>query len=377
MLTVRALALLFTLFLPLASFASDHADPFTIEPEEQAANLTGLFFFPQGDQMIAILDVRRSLTAAPPYILEPYEFSINMDGHTKVTFDNPEDKARYGGTITNPEGIFPDISIKIRLNNDVTVREKTFKGLKNPENIKVYTGVRDDPFIFPRFFNVNVITMVFSIPKSSFPESQQNLLLWATSESIEDGKQFDHVGRSNRTQLGRFEILNTIPPSEHVAAIKKQAESIKKVQDFLQACLPPLANLNQLSGLLVRHYDYVPDVMVYTNQYEPGFPNGRRLTDDVALLTCNQGDCPLQENAFIDTKQWPRATVNDKPLLPEFPFLAEPWPARPQAPTPSCWPYIMQYVVVPGLILLALIIGLVIWWRRKCGCHHHHAHDEA
>lgn len=377
MLTVRALALLFTLFLPLASFASDHADPFTIEPEEQAANLTGLFFFPQGDQMIAILDVRRSLTAAPPYILEPYEFSINMDGHTKVTFDNPEDKARYGGTITNPEGIFPDISIKIRLNNDVTVREKTFKGLKNPENIKVYTGVRDDPFIFPRFFNVNVITMVFSIPKSSFPESQQNLLLWATSESIEDGKQFDHVGRSNRTQLGRFEILNTIPPSEHVAAIKKQAESIKKVQDFLQACLPPLANLNQLSGLLVRHYDYVPDVMVYTNQYEPGFPNGRRLTDDVALLTCNQGDCPLQENAFIDTKQWPRATVNDKPLLPEFPFLAEPWPARPQAPTPSCWPYIMQYIVVPGLILLALIIGLVIWWRRKCGCHHHHAHDEA
>ncbi|NOS87801.1 MAG: hypothetical protein HOP34_04550 [Methylococcaceae bacterium] len=377
MLTVRALALLFTLFLPLASFGSDHADPFSIEPEEQAANLTGLFFFPQGDQMIAILDVRRSLTAAPPYILEPYEFSINMDGHTKVTFDNSEDKARYGGTITNPEGIFPDISIKIRLNNDVTVREKTFKGLKNPENIKVYTGVRDDPFIFPRFFNVNVITMVLSIPKSSFSETQQNLLLWATSESIEDGKQFDHVGRSNRTQLGRFEILNTIPPSEHVAAIKKQAESIKKVQDFLQACLPPLANLNQLSGLLVRHYDYVPDVMVYTNQYEPGFPNGRRLTDDVALLTCNQGDCPLQENAFIDTKQWPRATVNDKPLLPEFPFLAEPWPARPQAPTPSCWPYIMQYIVVPGLILLALIIGLVIWWRRKCGCHHHHAHDEA
>jgi hypothetical protein len=371
---VRVLFLVFSLlFFPFAGHASDHADPFKIGPDEQAANLTGLFFFPEGDQLIVILDVRRSLTEAPPYILDPFEFTINMDTHSKVTFTNAQDLARYGGTIVNPDGILPDISIKIRLNNDVTVKEKTFHGLKNPENIKLYTGVRDDPFIFPRFFNVNVITMVLSIPKSSFSENQQNWLLWATSRRIEDGKQFDHVGRSNRTQLGRFEILNTLPPSEHVAAIKKAAESADKIQKFLQACLPPLANLNQLSGLLIRHYDYVPDVMVYTNQLKPGFPNGRRLTDDVALLTCNQGDCPLQENAFIDSKQWPRATVNDKPLLTTFPYLAEPWPVRPQSPTPSCWPYIMKYLVIPGVILLALIIGLIVWWKRKCAYHHSHA----
>ena len=75
---VRILSFVFALFLfSFASYASDHADPFEIAPDEQAANLTGLFFFPDGDQMIAILDVRRSLTAAPPYILEPFEFSIN------------------------------------------------------------------------------------------------------------------------------------------------------------------------------------------------------------------------------------------------------------------------------------------------------------
>lgn len=367
---LRLLFLVYVLiFFSHASFASDHADPFKISAEQQAANLTGLFFFPRGDQYILILDVRRSLTAAPPYILEPFEFNINMDTHTNVTFDNAEDKARYGGTITNPEGISADINIKIRLNNDVTVKEKLFKGLKNPENIVLYTGVRDDPFIFPRFFNVNVITLVMSIPKASFSETQKNWLLWATSRDIESGKQFDHVGRSNRTQLGRFEILNTIPPSEHVAAIKKQAESSDKLQKFLQACLPPLANLNQLSGLLVRHYDYVPDVMVYTNQFEPGFPNGRRLEDDVAKLTCNQGDCPLQENAFIDTKQWPRATVNDKPLLADFPFLAEPWPAKPQATPPSCWPYIMKYVVMPLIIVAAIILGLIFWHRHRCTVH--------
>jgi len=376
---LRLLSLVFLLgFFTYASHASDHADPFKISAEEQAANLTGLFFYPKGDQYILILDVRRSLTAAPPYVLEPFEFDINMDTHSEVTFDNPEDKARYGGTIVNPEGISPDVHIKIHLNNDVTVKDKLFEGLKNPEKIVLYTGVRDDPFIFPRFFNVNVITMVMSIPKSSFSESQKTWLLWATSRRV-NGEQFDHVGRSNRTQLGRFEILNTIPPKEHVATIKKQAESADKLQKFLQACLPPLANLNQLSGLLVRHYDYVPDVMVYTSQFEPGFPNGRRLEDDVALLTCNQGDCPLQENAFIDTKQWPRATVNDKPLLAEFPFLAEPWPAKPQATPPSCWPYIMKYVIMPLIIVAAFIIGLIIWHRRKYHDHdhdhHHHEHS--
>ncbi|MGR9000130.1 MAG: DUF4331 family protein [Gammaproteobacteria bacterium] len=369
---VRVLSLVFALFFfPFTSYASDHADPFKIGPDEQAANITGLFFFPEGDQMIAILNVRRSLTGAPPYILDPFEFTINMDTHTMVTFDNAEDLARYGGTIVNPDGILPDIKIRIRLNNDGTVKEKTFKGLTNPENIKLYTGVRDDPFIFPRFFDVNVITMALSIPKSSFSDTQQNWLLWATSKRIEDGKQFDHVGRANRSQLVRFEILNTLPPSEHVIAIKKAAESAGKIQKFLKACLPPLANLNQLSGLLMRHYDYVPDVMIYTNQFEPGFPNGRQLTDDVASLTCSQGNCALQENAFIDTKQWPRATVNDKPFLDTFPYLAEPWPARPQDPAPSCWPCILQYLIIPGVIILAIIIGLIVWWRRKRARHHH------
>ena len=361
----RVLYLVFALLLlPQPGGASDHADPELLSPEQAEANLTGLFFFPDGDQMIAILDVRRSLTTDPPYKLAPYEYTINMDLHTHVTFDNAEDLARYGGSIAKPETIEPDITLAFQLNSDATLKTKTFKGLKNPENIRIYTGVRDDPFIFPKFFKVNVITMVVSIPKSSFPETQKNWLLWATSRDIASGRQIDHVGRSNRTQLGRFDFLNTLPPSKHVEALREAAKSRDKLQQFLKDCLPPLASLNQLSGLFIRHYDYFPDVMVYPNQLPPGFPNGRRLPDDVALLTCAQGDCPLQENAYIDTTAWPRATVNDKPLLAAFPYLAEPWPPR-EAPAPaSCWPYIWEYLIEPGLFVLAVVGGLVFWWRR-------------
>ncbi len=41
-----------------------------------------------------------------------------MDLHSKVTVDNKEERARYGGSIVNPEAIKEDVAIKIRLKND-------------------------------------------------------------------------------------------------------------------------------------------------------------------------------------------------------------------------------------------------------------------
>jgi hypothetical protein len=350
------------ILVPSACLASDHADPMWLAEDEQEANITGLFFFPDGDRMVAILDVRRSLVAPPPYNLEPYEYNINMDFHSKVGLDNAEDVARYGGTVDKPDGISPDVTIKFRLNNDTSVKEQSFTGLKDPQDIKVYTGVRDDPFIFPRFFKVNVITMVVSIPKTAFPEGVESLLLWATSKRVSNGEQIDHVGRSNRTQLGRFEILNTLPPSQHVAAINEAKGPRDRLQNFLKDWLPPLANLNQLSGFLIRHYDAAPDVMIFTTTRPPGFPNGRRLEDDVALLTCAQGDCPLQENSFIDSTQWPRAVVNDKPFLKEFPYLAEPWPFKAQ-PAGAPGPYVYRVLVNPitQLVVGVIVLALIVW----------------
>ncbi|MCI0617984.1 hypothetical protein L0244_33845, partial [bacterium] len=259
-------------FFPISGMSSDHADPQWLDPDQAEANITGLFFFPDGDQMIAILDVRRSLTANPPYKLDPYEFTIYMDLDSKVRFNSFDDRARYGGTIVNPETIAADVSLSFQLNNDTTLKSKDFKGLNNPNDIRVYTGVRDDPFIFPRFFKVNVITMAVSIPKASFPSTQGNWLLWATSKELKSGEQIDHVGRSNRTQLGRFDILNTVPPNKHVETLREAEQTRTKVQKFFMDCLPPLANLNQLSGLLLRHYDFVPDVMIYSEHLPSGFP---------------------------------------------------------------------------------------------------------
>ena len=93
------------LVVPGASHGSDHADPINLKVLE--AGLTDLFAFPDGDQLVVVLATRRALTAAPPYQLEPYEYAIYMDLHSRLTFDNAQHRARYGGTVEAPEGSAP------------------------------------------------------------------------------------------------------------------------------------------------------------------------------------------------------------------------------------------------------------------------------
>ena len=375
------------LLMPVALQSSDHADPINLEVLE--SGITDLFAFPDGDQMIVMLNTRRALTTPPPYQLEPFEFAIYMDLHTKVTVDNKEENARYGGSIANPEGIKPDVTIKIRLKNDAGLNNVKYEGLQNADGIKIKTGVFDDPFIFPRFFKRNTIAMVLSIPFSSFPQGQQDWILWGTSTRLKDGVQIDHVGRSNRSQQGRFDFLNTLPPSQHVAAIKAHNQTRMRVEKNLMEYLPPLVNAYQ-PLFKIRTYDDFPDVMIYTNQYAIGFPNGRKLTDDVGALTCDQGDCALVEGSYIDSPAWPRAMVNDKPFMKEFPYLAEPWPTSPPPAPPNvglsgalaslretvaffkdatanCCKQVKMtgmVTIIVVILILVILVWLIIAWRR-------------
>jgi hypothetical protein len=289
-----------------------------------------------------------------------------------VTFDSAEDRARYGGTIPTPEELHPGVTITLRLNDDTTLKSINYKGLKNTDKIRTFTGVRDDPFIFPRFFKVNVISMVMSIPKDAFPAGQHDFILWGTTSK--DGKQLDHVGRSIRTQLPRFGVINTAPPSEHVKILMESKDSRDKIYNFFKGnkewYSKAVADLME-NTFQIRKYDLVPDVMIYTDRFPVGYPNGRLLTDDVVAQTCAAGDCLLVELSYIEGG-YPRATTNDKPFLDDWPYLAEPWPEKPE-PVPST-KSILPYVV--GIVLLVLFVSWVIvemlrrlllwpWWKWR------------
>lgn len=369
---LAALMLFASLFALTSSAlrASDHADPLNLT--DPNANITGLFIFPKGDQYILVLNVRKSLVGPKPYELSPYDFVVNIDLTTPLSFASEEDRARYGGTVLTPEKLHADASITVHLNDDTTLKDISYTGLKDTDHINTYTGVRDDPFIFPRFFKVNVISMVMSIPKTAFPEGQKDFILWGTTSK--NGKQLDHVGRSVRSQLPRFGLLNTLAPKDHVKLLMKEKKLLDDIANFLNGNKEWWSQA--IAGLLeftfqIRKYDLAPDVMIYTTRFPPGFPNGRQLADDVNAIVCTTGDCLLQELSFIEG-DWPRATVNDKPFLADWPYLAEQWADRAPAPPPtrSIWPYVIGILLLVALVnwaLIEIIRRLLMWlWQKYC-----------
>lgn len=319
--------LLFSIAIIVAApaTASDHADPMPPPlrilgaPAPNEAVITDLFAFPEGENLIVIFNVARALTTPPPYEkLDEFEYQILFDLHTKVTEDDVADMHRYNGTIANPADLRADVTIQFQLNDDTSIKKQQFTGLRNVDAIRVYSGLRDDPFIFPRFFGTNVVATVMSIPFSSFPAEQENFILWGISKRVRGNRQIDHVGRSLRTMLPRFDFLNTLPPSEQVAEIRRRHDKPNWIVRLLMNKAMPV--------FAIRAYDYQPDVMIYTRRRPAGFPNGRLLTDDVADLTCRTGDCLLWELSF--SQKWPRPSKNDKEFLADWPYLAEPWPPK-------------------------------------------------
>jgi hypothetical protein len=243
-----------------------------------------------------------------------FELGVKGDG------DNAHSFFARAPVFTGIPGKINDLSSADRKNLDAEIMSFP------PDTIHVLTDIFDDPFIFPRFFRRNVVAIVASIPLTAIPKNGVALtgspeppvhgpiLLWATTHKK---GQIDHVGRSLRTQLPRFGYLNPFPPRDHVKEIMRVHGQPTVMEDILATFLAPLE--------AHRHYDNSPDVMVYDLRKPARFPNGRWLEDDVAQGLAQAGETLLLELAYAESKEFPRATTNDKKFGETFPYLADRW----------------------------------------------------
>lgn len=334
--------------------ASDHADP--VPPlkgkgmDDGNIGLNGLFTFVDGDRLVVMVNAGRAFIDINDEVATGIKnsiYKVSFDTHTPVTFDNPTQLIRFGGTIA-PEhwpNIAADASISFRIQRNpaggVSVNRVEFQsapvatGLSQPENIQYQAGVFDDPFIFPRFNNKNTIAMIASIPLSSFSGNPRNFVVWATAHRS-DGTQYDIVGRSGRTQQPRLDFFNKLPPSKHVPAVIETRnqnmmdtpflKSVFKgeVKEFIDRVLSD--KIQQI--FQIRSYDSdIPDVLILNLDRPIGYPNGQVPGDDVVRNTCIEGlgECQLWEIASFTDPCKPRRTVTDKPFSNSFPYLGEAW----------------------------------------------------
>ena len=334
--------------------ASDHADP--VPPlkmeglDDGLIGLNGLYGFVDGDRLVVMVNVSRAIIDVSDQIgagIKDTIYKVHFDTHTPVTFDNPTQLIRFGGTIAaaNWPKIAPDASITFRIQKDprggVSVKRVVFQshpvatGLSNTDSIQYEAGLFDDPFMFPPFNNKNTIAMIASIPLSSFKENPRNFLLWATAHRS-DGTQFDIVGRAGRTQQPRLDFLNTLPPSQHVPAVIEERNKDMMQRTFFKSLLKGEfkdfidreLSMRIAQIFQIRRYDSdIPDVMILNLDRPIGYPNGQVLGDDVVRYTCIEGlgECQLWEIASFADPCVPRRNFTDKPFSSSFPYLGEPW----------------------------------------------------
>ena len=182
--------------------------------------------------------------------------------------------------------------------------------------VKVFAGLRDDPFVRGPQKNKNIAAMAVEMPLSLFTHGRQKVLTtWGTANIEADPSSpfgntlFEEVaGRSFGSMFPpERDVINTLHPSLHASTA---------------------AALN-LSTVALGGRPIPPDVMIYDTTKPQSFPNGRELNDDIIDLIA-PNDTRVEglrngEAATCATTGDPLdcPTGNDVPHSDEFPYLGE------------------------------------------------------
>ena len=267
------------------ALGSDHDDtPQLKEVGRHDARITDLYAFRRGDNLVLVLCTNPAIPGEVTEYLFPSDLTLRIfiDNNSKVRFDNPDDLKEFGGTIMHPQNIKEDIVFEITFDEE-SLPQLSLKGLPREarKHIRLFSGLRDDPFIRGPRIGRNVAAVVIELPLLFVLRGRPTLLIWATSQVPEiSGPIADMGGRALRSQFAENLAMNTMPPRDQMDAMGVQ-----------------------------------PDVIIYNLLRPAAFPNGRELTDDVVDLV---GDPrPLSNDS-------PFPSENDVPFLPSFPYLAPP-----------------------------------------------------
>ena len=261
-----------------------------------------------------------------------YELKIDTDGDFKadvafhVLFDSKPDGEptatvyRSTGRIARGTGPIGEVVIRrapVSVGGEVKITTQ--------EGFRFYAGLRSDPwfadvdgvfndFVFTghdSFVDRNVFGIVFEVPNAALGAAAP-IGIWARTMARVHGRatQADQMGHPlinavyNQTDADRAEF-NRTPPVRQVAVFLARFVATFRSFGYGEADARELA-----AGLL-------PDVLPYDASSLAGYPNGRRLTDDILDLRISV----VTMGKVITDRVGPHTD-----LLDEFPYLGAPHP---------------------------------------------------
>jgi len=309
---------------------SDHFDT-----EDSRTDLTDLYAFPtpgRPDRSVLIFNVNPepSPTELSVDPAASYELKIDTNGDlepelafhvlftptsgaeaTATLYRVSGERARGSGPIG--QVIVADAKLSIGETADVSESGdyRFFAGIRSDPHFKDILGFRngfqftgDDPVA-----KRNVIGIALEVRNAELGTGG-SVRIWARTMAPVDGQivAVDQAGRPgtnnafNGPSEGQLEF-NATPPVEQLARFGDRFLAFLRSLGYSDA---EAANL--LSG-------YLPDVLAYDPSRPPGYPNGRRLTDDTADLLASL----LTRGRVTSDLAGPHTD-----LLEEFPYLGPP-----------------------------------------------------
>jgi Domain of unknown function (DUF4331) len=309
---------------------SDHFDT-----DDVRTDITDLYVFPapgQDDRSVLVLDFNPE-----PSTLEvsfdpaaSYELKIDTDGDleadvafhvlftptsgteaTATVYRASGEDARGTGAVG--EVVIADAPMSI--GESASIAEvggyRFFSGIRSDPHFKDIHGFRND-FHFTGHDPVaerNVMGIVLEVPNTDLGSGGPTRI-WSRTVAPVNGKVLtvDQAGRPgtnnafNEPEEDRLEFDAT-PPSEQLTRFRDRFLAFLRSLGYSDA---------EAIDLLP---DYLPDVLAYNPAQPPGFPNGRRLTDDTADLLASL----LTRGRLTSDLVGPHTD-----LLDEFPYLGAP-----------------------------------------------------
>ena len=373
-------------------YASDHDDGET-EVKGRNLNLTDLYVFREKDQnpnassknLVLIMNTNPRSLARQQYYFSTkarYEFMVSRVGNNDATptgqadvtlrfeFEAPDAKQQQAFTLS----VIENGQIRARSKGRTTPLNK--RPINNKVNVgnsklKVFAGLREDPFFFDveQFFRVragalgigpavdfrdasqavdfaqgyNVNAIAVQVPISLLQGNSKTTTfdVWQTISLPEKGK-FKQIERLARPAVNEglvvtndfLNALNSVSPSfeaDALAGKQPAAKIAKPIVGEVAKTLMALGNSSERTNALIGAF--LPDVMRIDTTGKSGYGNalnakgspirGRLLKDDVVDITLSvltNGAITSDNVSYEGTPGNP--SQGHQPLIKSFPYLA-------------------------------------------------------